>query len=463
MSRCTVTSLIAGVCLGVVLGAAAPAHGATFIYLNSDPDDYVGLGLQYLDRSTDGIFTVNPYGTNAVEVYFDSDDIAGDFWIAVLSGPSGEPLTPGTYEGARRFGDAGTPGLDVGGNGRGCNQTTGRFVVHEIAYDLRGDVAAFAADFEQHCEGADPALRGAIRFRSGDAACTAGDGTPCDDGDPCTPDDACYGGECAGTDTISQTCTPTDACHTAGLCDRLTATCTHGGSRPDGTACDDGDACTATSACHAGRCVGGETVDCNDHSACTIDRCDPVTGCVHDRVAGTCWVAHPEELLVDSAAANGRSARCVRRCQSGGTSTLLLGDDGMYRFLGGVARDCPSGHEVRFPDELGTTRPARQGRLVLNPSNLADIRAATRACNPAIRGPRSYHASLTRRRGGSLLLATTSEQFRFPGAIPVTRQATIRSTYVPGLDASGQPVLPPFPSVDLPLCSATLRFRCEVH
>src|SRR5436309_972844 len=153
MSRCTVTSLIAGVCLGVVLGAAAPAHGATFIYLNSDPDDYVGLGLQYLDRSTDGIFTVNPYGTNAVEVYFDSDDIAGDFWIAVLSGPSGEPLTPGTYEGARRFGDAGTPGLDVEGNGRGCNQTTGRFVVYEIGFDLRGDVAAFAADFEQHCEG----------------------------------------------------------------------------------------------------------------------------------------------------------------------------------------------------------------------------------------------------------------------------------------------------------------------
>jgi len=39
--------------------------------------------------------------------------------------------------------------------------------VHEVAYGPAGDVLSFAADFEQHCEGAAPALFGSIHFNSG--------------------------------------------------------------------------------------------------------------------------------------------------------------------------------------------------------------------------------------------------------------------------------------------------------
>jgi hypothetical protein len=52
----------------------------------------------------------------------------------------------------------------VFGSGRGCNEVTGRFVIHEIAFAADGSVLRFVADFEQHCEGGPPALRGTIRY-----------------------------------------------------------------------------------------------------------------------------------------------------------------------------------------------------------------------------------------------------------------------------------------------------------
>jgi hypothetical protein len=50
--------------------------------------------------------------------------------------------------------------------GRGCNTLTGNFVVREAVYDATGQVQAFAADFEQHCEGGAAALVGSIRVNS---------------------------------------------------------------------------------------------------------------------------------------------------------------------------------------------------------------------------------------------------------------------------------------------------------
>ncbi len=64
--------------------------------------------------------------------------------------PSGVPVAAATVSGA----------------GRGCNTLTGRFSVLKAKYDASGNVKSFAADFEQHCEGASPALAGSIRYKS---------------------------------------------------------------------------------------------------------------------------------------------------------------------------------------------------------------------------------------------------------------------------------------------------------
>ena len=52
--------------------------------------------------------------------------------------------------------------------------------------------------------------------------------------------------------------------------------------------CDDNNKCTINhyDDCEeSGGClVQPDHVDCDDHDACTIDTCDPLTGCVHDKV-----------------------------------------------------------------------------------------------------------------------------------------------------------------------------------
>jgi hypothetical protein len=49
---------------------------------------------------------------------------------------------------------------------RSCNTVTGRFDLLEAVYDGFGGVLQLAVNFEQHCNGAAPALLGQIRFNS---------------------------------------------------------------------------------------------------------------------------------------------------------------------------------------------------------------------------------------------------------------------------------------------------------
>jgi len=76
----------------------------------------------------------------------------------------GHHLAEGSYHGATRaaFRAPGVPGLDVFGNGRGCNELTGTFTVLEASYGPSNYLERFGATFEQRCEGALPALRGEV-------------------------------------------------------------------------------------------------------------------------------------------------------------------------------------------------------------------------------------------------------------------------------------------------------------
>ncbi len=138
-----------------------PIQGATFVYLDSESGDYIGQGLTYLFTPEDGgpILASNNVSAGYAEIS------AGGFSYR-FEALQGDPLVVGAYEGATRypFNDATEPGLSVSGNGRGCNSLTGRFDVLEITRHPDGKLKNFAADFEQHCEGGDPALFGVIRY-----------------------------------------------------------------------------------------------------------------------------------------------------------------------------------------------------------------------------------------------------------------------------------------------------------
>ena len=89
-------------------------------------------------------------------------------WTALIGAPQLAALTPGLYLDAEEYigGNRDNPVLQVEGYGHSCNQVTGRFQVDEIETDMAGVITRFAARFEQHCEGQEPALLGAIAVNS---------------------------------------------------------------------------------------------------------------------------------------------------------------------------------------------------------------------------------------------------------------------------------------------------------
>jgi hypothetical protein len=138
--------------------------GTTRLVTNSDPGDWIGNGQQASFDPSNAVFSAA--GTpEHVSFSLDTGSWMGDF------APSrGDILTAGsTWTGAQRYPFQGSsPGMDINSPGRGCNTVTGQFSVIDATYHSDGSVRSFGVRFEQHCEGAQPALRGEFDWRVGD-------------------------------------------------------------------------------------------------------------------------------------------------------------------------------------------------------------------------------------------------------------------------------------------------------
>ena len=136
----------------------------TLLSMTSDPGDYIGDGLAYHFTPADGTFSASMSASDQIDVGFSG----ATEWHLAFAAPGGKALVPGMYDGAREipFQAPVEPGLIVSPVGRPCS-ATGRFSVLELTLGSGGEVQSFAADFEQHCEMAAPALIGSIRFNSG--------------------------------------------------------------------------------------------------------------------------------------------------------------------------------------------------------------------------------------------------------------------------------------------------------
>lgn len=136
------------------------------------------------------------------------------------------------------------------------------------------------------------------------SAPTKPDGTVCNDGNPCTQTDTCQGGACTGANLVL--CSSLDQCHAAGVCDTATGLCSNP-TKPNGTACSDGNACTQTDICENGACAGGNTVVC-----ATPDQCHSAGVC--DTRSGTC--SNPPKAN-GTACNDGNACTQTDTCQSG--------------------------------------------------------------------------------------------------------------------------------------------------
>jgi hypothetical protein len=101
------------------------------------------------------------------------------------------------------------------------------------------------------------------------------DGGSCSDGNACNGLETCLGGVC--TPGTPPNCDDGNVCTTDSCV--VPTGCKHA-PVANGTPCPDGDICNGAETCQAGVCTPGATLNCNDNNPCTLDGCDPLTGCI---------------------------------------------------------------------------------------------------------------------------------------------------------------------------------------
>jgi hypothetical protein len=175
-----------GLALALLAAAAAPLRAGPTAHLDlmSQPGDFIGQG---------GTFSLDY--TPANSLFFSAQilsglDVGGQpaFLRFTLGSPVatpntfttldfatnqlGVPLLPGTYLDAERasFADPGHPGLDVTFQNRGSNTLTGEFTVNSVSFFLDStdtlQIGSLDVNFEQHSEGATPALFGHFVYQA---------------------------------------------------------------------------------------------------------------------------------------------------------------------------------------------------------------------------------------------------------------------------------------------------------
>jgi hypothetical protein len=138
-----------------------PATG-TVVYVESSPGDWVGQGGTYRYTQADSVLTVTTT-ENYARVLINGDE----GWDANFDeGDQGSMVETGAWDGVGRY-PFFKPGLSFFGEGRGCNQSLGRFVVDEVSYQA-GVLNTLTLRFEQRCEITGPPLRGYIRYDAAD-------------------------------------------------------------------------------------------------------------------------------------------------------------------------------------------------------------------------------------------------------------------------------------------------------
>jgi hypothetical protein len=169
MEACRALAAAAVIALAAVASAAAKADvaiaGRTLYRYTSEPGDYIGNGQS--NHYTPGDATISVSGT--AQYLTLSVFTATEFWFVNIAAPQGQKLRPGAYYQAERapFRTGRSPGLDVSGDGRGCNEVWGSFAINQIATDQSGNVTMLDADFTQHCESQSaPKLQGTVLYQA---------------------------------------------------------------------------------------------------------------------------------------------------------------------------------------------------------------------------------------------------------------------------------------------------------
>ena len=161
-------------------GLWVPAQGITpatdnYVYLESEPGDYIGAGANYLYTGATAVVTVNAANARLSVGINGNEGWNGDF--QAMSSIS--LLEIGYYPDVQRypFHNPTKGGLSWSGEGRGCSSVTGWFVVDSVTYD-GNTLTAVSLRFEQLCDDSFGALRGEVHWDASDTTSPPGPVVP---------------------------------------------------------------------------------------------------------------------------------------------------------------------------------------------------------------------------------------------------------------------------------------------
>lgn len=148
----------AAVVFALLLATLTVRAQSNLVLFVSSPGDYIGQGKTYVtDNPTN--FTVS--GSPATIT------ISAFGFSFRFDGPGSTNLAVGSYPNTLRWPFNGSsPGLDISGNGRGCNTECGSFQINELHTNATGQVDQLWLTYSNRCECSSSPMTGEIRYNS---------------------------------------------------------------------------------------------------------------------------------------------------------------------------------------------------------------------------------------------------------------------------------------------------------
>jgi hypothetical protein len=138
-----------------------PVPVANHFSFTSDPGDWVGAGLSESYTAPTASLLLNQYGYGGFNLYITQDTHT---WNVLITPPSGKSLQVGKVTSTTRISLTGGPTLDVGGDGRGCNTSTGDYTISAVKHDASGNITGVQGTFDQYCDGSTAGMHGSFSF-----------------------------------------------------------------------------------------------------------------------------------------------------------------------------------------------------------------------------------------------------------------------------------------------------------
>ncbi len=146
------------VVIALLLATLTVHAQSNMVLFISSPGDSIGQGQTYFtqDKTQFSVSGTSPHIT-----------VAAFGFTFNFSGPGGTNLTVGAYPNSIRWPFNGSsPGLDISGNGRGCNTDCGSFQINELNTNSVGQVDRLWLTYSNRCECSLSPMTGDIRYNS---------------------------------------------------------------------------------------------------------------------------------------------------------------------------------------------------------------------------------------------------------------------------------------------------------